>query len=146
MIGQIVQLGRYFRFKLKTASCSITYIMCISKKRRDRYVLRSSTCSPTYKKSLLLSFCLHTYIHLVTLYLQELSHFDNYPYDASGQFLRVFYAFLSLAQASLAKPIAQPMQYYILHIMFAESERNSRGSKKEPYNTNTFTSSQATMG
>ena len=51
-----------------------------------------------YKKSLLLSFCLHTYIHLVTLYLQELSHFDNYPYDASGQFLRVFYAFLSLAK------------------------------------------------
>ena len=62
------------------------------------YYVLCSTCSPTYKKSLLLSFCLHTYIHLVTLYLQELSHFDNYPYDASGQFLRVFYAFLSLAK------------------------------------------------
>ena len=145
MIGQIAQLGRYFRFKLKTASCSITYIMCISKKRGQvcttyQYV----PAAQLYKKSLLLSFCLHTYIHLVTLYLQELSHFDNYPYDASGQFLRVFYAFLSLAKQ--AQHIAQPMQYYILHIMFAESERNSRGSKKEPYNTNTFTSSQATMG
>ena len=62
------------------------------------YYVLVLTCSTTYKKSLLLSFCLHTYIHLVTLYLQELSHFDNYPYDASGQFLSVFYAFLSLAK------------------------------------------------
>jgi hypothetical protein len=30
-------IGRYFRFKLKTASCSITYI--ISAKKGDRYVL-----------------------------------------------------------------------------------------------------------
>ena len=100
MIGQIAIARQVFPLQIENSKL-LYYIYYMYQQKKGigiRYVLRTSTCSPTYKKSLLLSFCLHTYIHLVTLYLQELSHFDNYPYDASGQFLRVFYAFLSLAK------------------------------------------------